>query len=112
MLERLISRVYRTRPIRVRLPGGREIVSAAPGEPELTIVVRDLRTVARVAANPELALGEAWVDGDLAVEGADIYAFLDLTAAELVGRPRRGPRPRSTVRIQDAPTTHTLRARR
>jgi cyclopropane-fatty-acyl-phospholipid synthase len=112
VLERLISRVYRTRPIRVRLPGGREIVSAAPGEPELTIVVRDLRTVARVAANPELALGEAWVDGDLAVEGADIYAFLDLTAAELVGRPRRGPGPGWRFRRLLEQSNDRLRARR
>ncbi len=93
MLQRLISGVYRTRPVRVRLPDGRELAGPAPGEPELTIVLRDLPTVARIAANPELALGEAYVDGGLAVEGGDIYAFLDLTAAELSGRPRRGPGP-------------------
>ena len=112
MLERLISRVYRTRPIRVRLPGGREIVSAAPGEPELTLALRDLRTVARIAANPELALGEAWVDGGLAVEGGDIYAFLDLTASELVGRPRRGPGPGWRFRRLLEQSNDRLRARR
>lgn len=112
MLERLISRVYRTRPIRVRLPGGREIVSAAPGEPELTLALRDLRTVARVAANPELALGEAWVDGGLAVEGGDIYAFLDLTASELVGRPRRGPGAGWRLRRLLEQSNDRLRARR
>ncbi|OGN42745.1 MAG: SAM-dependent methyltransferase [Caulobacterales bacterium RIFCSPHIGHO2_01_FULL_70_19] len=112
MLERLISRVYRTRPIRVRLPGGREIVSAAPGEPELTLALRDLRTVARIAANPELALGEAWVDGGLAVEGGDIYAFLDLTASELVGRPRRGPGAGWRLRRLLEQSNDRLRARR
>jgi len=112
VLERLISRVYRTRPIRVRLPGGREIVSAAPGEPELTLALRDLRTVARIAANPELALGEAWVDGGLAVEGGDIYAFLDLTASELVGRPRRGPGAGWRLRRLLEQSNDRLRARR
>ncbi len=111
MLQRLISRVYRTRPVRVRLPDGRELAGAAPGEPELTVVLRDLCTVARIAANPELALGEAWVDGGLAVEGGDIYAFLDLTAAELAGRPRRGPGPGWRVRRLLEQSNDRLRAR-
>ncbi|SFS76220.1 SAM-dependent methyltransferase [Brevundimonas viscosa] len=111
MLQRLISRVYRTRPIRVRLPDGRDLAGAAPGEPELTVVLRDLRTVARIAANPELALGEAYVDGGLFVEGGDIYAFLDLTAAELAGRPRRGPGAGWQVRRWLEQSNDRLRAR-
>lgn len=112
MLQRLISGVYRTRPVRVRLPDGRELAGPAPGEPELTIVLRDLPTVARIAANPELALGEAYVDGGLAVEGGDIYAFLDLTAAELSGRSRRGPGPGWRLRRLLEQSNDRLRARR
>lgn len=112
MLQRLISGVYRTRPVRVRLPDGRELAGPAPGEPELTIVLRDLPTIARIAANPELALGEAYVDGGLAVEGGDIYAFLDLTAAELSGRPRRGPGPGWRLRRLLEQSNDRLRARR
>lgn len=112
MLQRLISGVYRTRPVRVRLPDGRELAGPAPGEPELTIVLRDLPTVARIAANRELALGEAYVDGGLAVEGGDIYAFLDLTAAELSGRSRRGPGPGWRLRRLLEQSNDRLRARR
>ncbi len=112
MLQRLISRVYRTRPIWVRLPGGREIAGPAPGEPELTVVFHDLRSVMRVATNPELALGEAWVDGGLTVEGGDIFALLDLTAAELSGRPRRRPGPGWRLRRLRDQANDRLRARR
>lgn len=112
MLQRLISRVYRTRPIRVRLPDGREVAGAAPGEPELTVVLRDPGAIVRLAANPELALGEAYVDGGLTVEGGDIYAFLDLTASELVGRPRRGPGAGWRLRRLLEQSNDRLRARR
>jgi cyclopropane-fatty-acyl-phospholipid synthase len=93
VLQRLIGQVFRSRPIRVRLPDGREISGPVPGDPELTVVFRDLRSMMRVAANPELALGEVYTDGGLEVEGGDIHDLLEMAASELAGRPRRRPGP-------------------
>ena len=82
MLQSLIDRIYRTRAIAVRLPDGRTL-RVGPGEPELTAVIADTATLIGIAANPELKVGEAYMDGRFAVEGGDIYDFLDLTASQL-----------------------------
>lgn len=91
MLQSLIERLFTTRAIRVRLPGGREI-TAGPGEPELTVVITDAKTLMRIASNPELAVGEAYMDGTLRIEGGDIYDFVALAASQLTGKPRP-PKP-------------------
>lgn len=87
MLQSLIDRIFRTRSIAVRLPGGRTL-KAGPGEPELTAVIGDAKTALAIAANPDIALGEAYMSGAFRVEGGDIYDFLELTASQLAKTPR------------------------
>lgn len=89
MLQALLDQTFLTRAVRVRLPHGREL-SAGPGTPELTAVIQDTKTALAIAANPDLALGEAFMDGTFRVEGGDIYAFLQLTTSQLAIRPRGG----------------------
>lgn len=99
MLQALLDRTFRTRSLRLRLPDGREL-SAGPGRPELTAVLTEAGAAVAIAANPELALGEAYMDGTLRIEGGDIYGFLQLVASQraltppgrlsLVQRLRRG----------------------
>lgn len=93
MLQSLLDRTFLTRSIRVRLPEGRTL-SAGPGEPELTAVVTGNKAALAIAANPELALGEAFMDGTFRIEGGDIYDFLQLTTSQLALRPRS---PRLTL---------------
>lgn len=87
MLQSLIDRIFRTRSIAVRLPGGRTL-KAGPGGPELTAVIGDAKTALAIAANPDMALGEAYMSGAFRVEGGDIYDFLELTASQLAKTPR------------------------
>lgn len=87
MLQALLDRTFQTRSIRVRLPDGREL-KAGPGEPELTAVLTDMKTAVAIAANPDLALGEAFMDGAFRIEGGSIYDFLQLTTSQLALRPR------------------------
>ena len=82
MLQSLLDRTFRTRAIAVRLPGGRTL-TAGPGEPELTAVIEDRRTALAIAAEPELKVGEAFMDGTFMIEGGDIRDFLFLTASQL-----------------------------
>ena len=89
MLQSLLDRTFLTRAIRVRLPDGREL-AAGPGAPELTVVISDAKTALAIAANPELALGEAFMDGRFRIEDGDIYDFLQLTTSQLAMRPRAG----------------------
>lgn len=96
MLQGLLDRTFHSRAVRVRLPGGRDL-RAGPGEPEMTVIITDLKTVAAIAANPDLALGEAFMDGTFRIEDGDIYGFLHLLAsqrASLLHRPRMGPMQR------------------
>lgn len=87
MLQALLDRTFQTRAIRVRLPDGRELV-AGPGEPELTAVLTDAKAALAIAANPDLALGEAFMEGTFRVEGGSIYDFLQLTASQMALRPQ------------------------
>ncbi len=96
MLQGLLDRTFHSRAVRVRLPGGRDL-RAGPGEPEMTVVITDLKTVAAIAANPDLALGEAFMDGTFRIEDGDLYGFLHLLASQralLLHRPRMGPMQR------------------
>lgn len=87
MLQALLDRTFQTRSIRVRLPDGREL-TAGPGEPELTAVLSDMKTAIAIAANPDLALGEAFMNGAFQIEGGSVYDFLQLTTSQLALRPR------------------------
>jgi cyclopropane-fatty-acyl-phospholipid synthase len=90
MLKALADRVFRTRSVRIRMPGAE--FTAGPGEPEMTVVLADARTGAAIALNPEIAVGDAYMDGHLTVEGGDIHDFLELAGSQLAARPmRRGP---------------------
>jgi cyclopropane-fatty-acyl-phospholipid synthase len=87
MLQSLIDRTFKTRSIAVRLPGGKTL-RGGPGEPELTAVVEDNKTLLAIATNAELRLGEAYTAGTFRIEGGDIYDFLELTASQLARTPR------------------------
>lgn len=88
MLQALLDRTFRTRAVSVRLPDGRTL-EAGPGEPELTVVIETRKALAAIAADPELKLGEAYMDGVFRVEGGDIYDFLTLAASQLSRQERR-----------------------
>jgi cyclopropane-fatty-acyl-phospholipid synthase len=101
MLKALADRVFRTRTIRVRMPGADFI--AGPGEPEMTVVLADARVAAAIALNPEIAVGDAYMDGRLTIEGGDIHDFLELAGSQLAARPmRRGPLWRWKRRLDQA----------
>lgn len=87
MLQALLDRTFQTRAIRVRLPDGREL-TAGPGAPELTAVLADMKAAVAIASNPDLALGEAFMDGTFSIEGGSIYDFLRLSSSQLALRQR------------------------
>tara|TARA_R110002167_G_scaffold26492_5_gene91232 strand:+ start:288 stop:1448 length:1161 start_codon:yes stop_codon:yes gene_type:complete len=109
MLQALADRVFTSRAVHIRVAGTG--FTAGPGEPELTVHLADAATALAIAVNPELAVGEAYMDGRLTVEGGDIYDFLSLAASQMAVRPmRRGLLWRWKRRL--AQTNDRLRARR
>jgi cyclopropane-fatty-acyl-phospholipid synthase len=112
VLKRLVETTFRSRPILFRLPGGREVRGAAPGDPELIVTLADWRSARRILANPELGLGEAYMDRGLTIEGGDLYDFLDLAAQEVSSRPRRPMGPGWRFRRWLDQANDRVRARR
>ena len=54
--------------------------------PRVTIRLHDRRLHWRIPLNPRLAVGEAYMDGTLTVEGGTLYDFLDLIGLNLGNR--------------------------
>lgn len=88
-LERSISRGTLT----LILPDGSRH-SSGRGMPQVTARIASRKTLRRIALDPDLAVGEAYMDGTLQVLEGDIYDFLDLCLGNLRGR--------ANSRIRDA----------
>lgn len=77
--KRLLQQMFRAigpAPIRVSIKNGDGV--APPGvTPVATVRVRDYRTLAQLAVDPEVAFGDAYADGRIEVEG-DLVRFLEV----------------------------------
>ncbi|MFQ3623478.1 MAG: class I SAM-dependent methyltransferase, partial [Acetobacteraceae bacterium] len=84
VFDRVLRRVVLVGRVEVAWPDGRRTVAQGrePG-PSLRLVVRDPRTVRRVALNPSLRFGEAWMDQAFEVEGGTLHDLLDLLMLNL-----------------------------
>ena len=83
LLHSVLSRLVRQGSASVTWPDGSiSRYSGGPG-PSAAIVLRDRRTVHRLARNPGLALGEAYMDGTLQPLGCTITDVLDLVLLNL-----------------------------
>jgi cyclopropane-fatty-acyl-phospholipid synthase len=87
--ETYVRTTIRSGDLSVSLPGGRKIRLGDGAGPPLAVTIHDTATVAKIAANPGLALGEAYMDGRLSLEQGDIYALLALAGANFANRPGR-----------------------
>jgi cyclopropane-fatty-acyl-phospholipid synthase len=88
MFEEFVTGYFKQGAVRVRLPNGSEIASsdAKRGLPAVVVGIRNWKTVRTIMANPALALGEAYMDGDLVYEQGGIYDFLDLVGRNFGNR--------------------------
>lgn len=58
--------------------GARHSFGPGTGGPEVSIVITDPATITRIVLNPDLAVGEAYMDGTLTIAGDDLRGFLQL----------------------------------
>lgn len=82
LLQAVLRRVIQRGMLTLIAPDGRRF-GFGSGSPTATIRITDWATVRRLAFNPDLSLGEAYVDGTLVVENGDIYDLLDLCLGNL-----------------------------
>ena len=102
---RLLRRLVRIGSLTVVLPSG-ETLQAGDGDAAggVRMRLRDTRTAWRIALYPGLALGEAWMDGDVVLEKGALWDLMDLVGRNLSLRPppRRGRLARLWRRIEQA----------
>lgn len=78
MFERAGRSLIRSGTLEVEMPGGRKLrFGDGTGKP-VGIRISDHKLLRRMLANPDLAVGEGYMDGTFQVEDDDLYAFLTL----------------------------------
>jgi cyclopropane-fatty-acyl-phospholipid synthase len=91
LLDLILKRFVVLGRLSVRWPDGS--ISTYAGEPgtEAVLELRDARTVRRLATNPALTVGEAYMDGGLVPVGCSIYDVLDVLVANMSARTGGNP---------------------
>lgn len=82
VLDRAPRGIVREGTLTLRLPDG-ALRRYGKGQPRGAIAIRDWPTLRRIALSPDLALGEAWMDGTLTVESGDFHGFLALCLSNI-----------------------------
>lgn len=82
MLRGLLQRIIRKGKLTVIGPTGNSFLVGS-GAPSVVLRIVDTTAIQRLLIHPDLALGEAYMDGALIIENGDIYDFLDLCCANL-----------------------------
>jgi cyclopropane-fatty-acyl-phospholipid synthase len=95
-LQSFLRKVIREGSLKIRLSSGEEISLGDGSGPPVAIAITSRRWVARIAADPSLAVGEAYMDGGLVLERGSLWDFCDLIGRNAKYRPlrRAGPTAR------------------
>ena len=111
-LKQVLEEIVSMGDLTLRLPGGGELVLGDGTGSKLVARITSPLWVARIAAKPGLAVGEAYMDGGLVLEQGEIGEFLDLVGSNAKNQPRtrRGP-IRRWIRQQLKETNARLTAR-
>ena len=74
----MLRHLLKTGDLTLRMPSG-EVIHAGDGTtPKLTVTLHDDTLPRKLLLNPELAMGEAYMDERLTIEGDDVRGFLTL----------------------------------
>jgi len=90
-IEAFLRQSIREGAIEVVLPGGRRLVAGDGSRPKVVASVRSPIWAARIAAWPETAVGDAYMEGGLTFERGGIYDLLDLAGRNTPARRRHRP---------------------
>ena len=102
MLDRLFASIVKKGTLILHTADGRR-TSFGAGAPEITMRLHDRSSYYELALNPELKLGELYMDGRLTVENGDIADLLDLLMSNLaLAQPGGGMELHPPLAIDDA----------
>jgi len=107
-LQSMLQKVVREGDLTIRLPGGGSVRLGDGSGPALIASITSAAWAARIATNPGLTVGEAYMDGGLVLEQGDIAEFIDL-----IGRNSKfTKRPKSALERWFKAVRHQMNARR
>lgn len=85
LLDRLFAATIRRGSLTMTTHTGETKRFGPGGEPDISIRVSDPDFAAKLLKNPDLALGEGYMDGTLEIEGDDLYGLLTLAIVNVRG---------------------------
>ena len=85
ILNKMLGQLIRHGNLTIHFPEGTVQKYGDGTGPEVTVRVTDPALPGRMARNPDLALGEAYVDGALTIDHDDLHGFLALVIANTKG---------------------------
>ena len=86
-LHGYLQRVIREGSLRLRLPDGGELRLGDGSGPPVAAAINSRRWLARIAADPSMGLGEAYMDGGLTLQEGSIHDLVDLIGRNAKYRP-------------------------
>jgi len=86
-LSSLLSKFVQHGSINVSFPNGKERRYGEPSAEPIRVHLSEPSLPRRILLNPELILGEAYMDGTLTIENDDLYGFLELLIVNLKNQP-------------------------
>ncbi len=89
MLERVAQRFIKVGRLRVVYPNGKVGQYGDGTGPEIAVRLTGRSTLLQLAMEPELKLGECYMDGSLVMEQGEIYDFLELLGRNFDYDPNR-----------------------
>jgi cyclopropane-fatty-acyl-phospholipid synthase len=87
LFDRMARTIVRRGTLHVTLPDGRRITAGDSTAPEIAIRLTDPDLPRRILLDPDLAVGEGYMDGTLLIEGDDLRGFLALVMRNVGATP-------------------------
>lgn len=89
LLDGALSRLIETGTLHVRLPDNRLLSFGDGREPVISVALSDWTALRRLVLNPDLAVGEMYMEGRLTVEDDDLRGLLTLAIVNMARQPRQ-----------------------
>lgn len=87
LLDKLLVQLVKKGQLMVEYPNGRIVVYGQNLDKKINVKINNSRILRRLFVNPDLTIGEAYMNGDLGIENDDIFGFLALITQNLTNQP-------------------------
>ena len=87
ILSYLIGPLIKVGHLEIELPGAEVLTFGNPSDKKVRVTIKDRRTLRGLVLNPDLALGEAYMDNSIVIENDDLYGLLSLFTKNISNQP-------------------------